>query len=677
MKTDLGVLNSDRLNRDGFAFTVGALEQGMYDTALRGMPSLISHDFHRPQGWIYPFSLHMQPALSRMVGRFLYAESPDDWTEVRRGVHNHLLNLYGENCSPHLDNFRNLLKGHLSDEGHFCYNNCVAYLRPGIAKEIFPGLFDLKDKDGLIYLSDLLKEFDYAGWGVFRSKKTDFALFCHQFFRRSLSRINKANAYFIDSFLALAANEDINLRIALDSDMVGLGPTYRDSAELEYCYGPPFKDDVSEIASGVARHTCSDDQKFFSGVAMTDFWWKTDGDERVLEAEEIRESPSLGVSSEYYGNRYIHSIYDQDKRTFRHFDGAIRGYDEEGILQRWDTDLKKAGKNSAYTKIFRIDGALSLKDWKSLIIFYFNGNPLTYEYFGIQEEYEKLLPQKQEQTALEQFVPYTISAKDGLRIYISYHHPEGYDSTSERWIINTDAFVSDKGERMLIESNMQLWREILEQKGGSATFPEGAEYVRPYDQYSYFPTVMHSGSNTQELLHDSIVAFRTVLERSEIKEGVSSLSVGWPQGDRVVIFSVFGANAEISKWLADQGPIPVDKEEFRHYVESQSQWLRDNYRDSGLERINIVRPDGIQFLRRTFIDPNWIENVNGDKNVLEYTLKIPKEESGLSGLVNTKKIFAVPMAAFKDISPKEIPAGSKAAEQELIGFFWTDRPLAM
>ena len=60
-------------------FTIGALEQGMFDNATAGMPSLISHDFHRPLGWIYPFGLYIEPKLSRLIGNFFTCESEEDF----------------------------------------------------------------------------------------------------------------------------------------------------------------------------------------------------------------------------------------------------------------------------------------------------------------------------------------------------------------------------------------------------------------------------------------------------------------------------------------------------------------------------------------------------------------------------------------------------------------------
>jgi hypothetical protein len=46
--------------------------------------------------------------------------------------------------------------------------------------------------------------------------------------------------------------------------------------------------------------------------------------------------------------------------------------------------MTEFGRRSNYTKLFRIDGKLTLSDWKSLTTNYLQGNPLIYEYFGIE-----------------------------------------------------------------------------------------------------------------------------------------------------------------------------------------------------------------------------------------------------------------------------------------------------
>ncbi len=87
----------------------------------------------------------------------------------------------------------------------------------------------------------------------------------------------------------------------------------------------------------------------------------------------------------------VADTYTQFTTTIKLNDGAIRLYSDEQILQRWEVNINKAGKNTTYTKLFRVDGKLELLDWKKLCILYYKGNPLLFEYFGIKEFDLKIL----------------------------------------------------------------------------------------------------------------------------------------------------------------------------------------------------------------------------------------------------------------------------------------------
>lgn len=669
MKTNLGVLNSDALNRDGYCFTVGALEDSAYDTALTGMPSLIGHDFHRPHGWIFPFAVHLQPGLSRLVGQYFYPENGDEMHQIKKGIENHLSNYYSRHCQDHLDEFKELLGALVSEEGHFYYNNCVCYIRDEVAVEAFPSLFSLRDKDGLVYVSDLLEKFDYKGCGVFVSKLNGFALFCHQYFRRNLSKVNKISTYFIDNFIALAQNTDITLRIALDCHMIGLASTYTPSAELDYCYGPYFDDKIDSIPAGVTRYISDESQKFFSGVSATDFWWKNDLSEKVLEAEEVREASSYGVSGEHFGNRYIHSIYSGEKQSFRHFDGAIRLYDEEGIMQRWDTDIKKAGKQSAYTKLFRIDGGLSLADWKRLIIFYFNGNSLIYEYFGIKDEYEALLAVPSAMSKKEEIVPYSISKDDGLRLFISYKENEREYAAFDRRFGNLDSLSFNNESFEVVELPAERFARLMREEGQELILPAEARIVNVEDKYCYFPTVEHGINDTQGLLDTTMSMFRKYFGLSENKDGISSLSLSWNESDRRVTFSLFGHNSELYKWFTQHVSIPINRKDFRNFIASQKTWLDNNYSSSIPDKINIVRPDGVQFLQRSMINPQWMD-IRPSEEGIKYRVIVPEEEKELRKLSTEQNLHPAPLVLKEGVGPDA--GGTLLYKWELMAFVWTD-----
>jgi hypothetical protein len=154
--------------------------------------------------------------------------------------------------------------------------------------------------------------------------------------------------------------------------------------ELEYWRGPEFSDEIEAIPSGVTEHKASDRIRMYEGVDRAQFWWKAEDDDRkrTFEAEEIRNEASFGVSEDYFGCRYVHAEYSSSEKVITHFDGAIRGYELDKMVERMDVPIDRAGKHADYTKLFRIDGKLGVAQWKAAVVDYFRGNYLFSEYFG-------------------------------------------------------------------------------------------------------------------------------------------------------------------------------------------------------------------------------------------------------------------------------------------------------
>ena len=91
----------------------------------------------------------------------------------------------------------------------------------------------------------------------------------------------------------------------------------------------------------------------------------------VLEAWQI---------GDFAEAHYIHMIFDPNKRSVGHLDGAVISFaspDEARVLSENATKVK----GQAYKKIFRLDGEFSLESASSLIRLYFPIEELTEEYF--------------------------------------------------------------------------------------------------------------------------------------------------------------------------------------------------------------------------------------------------------------------------------------------------------
>lgn len=222
MNKYLGILSSDALNRDGYVIAFEALEKSVAENAINGMPSLIDHDFHRPLGWIFPFGILIEAKISKTIGNFLICENDEDRSLIFPKIQDFWQYINSEGCKEHIGEFKELLGENYSSDGRFIDKGCVAYNLSNITDKIFPKLFDKTDKSGLVYLDDILFDFDYIGSGIFKSKKNDFCIFCHQFLKRNLSLVNNYNTYFIDEFIRMNSNDKIKLRIAIDHNLIGL-----------------------------------------------------------------------------------------------------------------------------------------------------------------------------------------------------------------------------------------------------------------------------------------------------------------------------------------------------------------------------------------------------------------------------------------------------------------------
>ena len=687
MDSYLGILSSDLLNRDGYLIIFDALEKSIAENALKGMPSLIDHDFHRPLGWIFPFGILIEPKISKTIGNFLICETEEDSKLINPKIQEHWSFINYEYCKDYIEEFKELLKENYSKEGRFIEKGCVTYNLQNVAEKIFPKLFEKKDKDGLIYLNDIFDSFEYIGSGIFKSKTNDFCIFCHQYFKRNLSLVNNYNTYFIDEFVKLNSNSKITLRIAIDKNLIGLSKTYKGILEFDYWWGPKFSDDISSIQSGVTRYETDKKHNFFSGVSGTEFWWKNDHNEKTLEIEEIRVTPSLGIDENSYGCRYIHSIFDSSKQEFIHFDGAIRLYSEENIFQRWDTNINKAGKNTEYTKIFRIDGKLKLSNWKKLCILYYKGNPLLFEYFGAKDEYDNLAEISKKQIPIDNYVSYKLKQEDGIRFFASYHHKQDNYDAFERKVINPDIIKFQNGETIkILEYDILEIEKYLKRKGSKFEYPANINFVKPFDYYTNYPIILHGSLNKEQLINKTLEAFKTIFKKqnSSLNKTIS-LTIGWEMKDFEVRFSIYGKSSEIVKWLDLNENIPVEYETFRKWLIEQKDWIYNNYEYLENDFTHLLKSDGIFHIKRQPIDHNMVEFIN--ENEIEY-LKIKKDTNEeIVQLIENKQIYPSKIGLIKKASCSktgenyftsntskylDIDVKMMIEEIELLGLFWTD-----
>ncbi len=641
MRGNLIVINSDAVNRKHMVFTVGALEGAAFDNAISGIPALVGHDGLRPIGWNFPFGLYFQPHLTRLIANYQLAETAQDYETIRKAYNAAVSRRYHDECAPHRAELEDLIGQHQTSEGRYAGLGCAAFVDDGILNRAYPHLSSKLDKDGLISVDDLLAEFEYLGQGLFKDRKRNIAVFCHRFFRRSLAYINNFNFEFLDQFMSLSRESALNLRIALDNDVIGLASSYHMRDELEWCWGPHYSDDIGSIKEGVTTYKCDETQMFFSRVSGMQFWWKNEGGLKTLEAEELRDEATNGQTSDQYGCRYIHSIYHANTERFQHFDGAIRMYSTDEMVERIGKEMNKAGKQAHYTKLFRIDGKLPIPTWKLLITYYYQGNPLTYEYFGLKQEYEKLLhsPTPVNQSIVDRYMPYKIEKEDGLRLFVSYHKPSSVTENFDRLVINPDYTLTSHGKQHAIEFHALEIKKALTRLGQNLTIPDGMQFISVKDDFINFPTILHSSQNLHQKLQATLDAYKLVFDQLSQRDVTVSMTLAWPLEEKEVRLSIFGKASQLANWLTDNPKIPVEYAPFRKWIVQQSAWLRTNYQpnDGGPKISDLLSPDGVLFTRRRQVEQDWIRFNESEKG-LTFELRFPKDATDLYNAVDRHEL---------------------------------------
>lgn len=713
MKHHFAVLNSNAVTQDGTSFPLEILADSLWQTAVVGVPSNLGHDVHRPIGWMLPYALYFQPHLVRTVGELLLPESVADTQLIVQAHKRAFANrqqLLGE---PYLGPLAELLKKHATPACRYLYCESFSCIEPSLAKRVFPKLTKNLDDDGLVYLADLLQDFKYLGQGVFAHKWQKLTVFAHPYFRRSLSRYNNFHFLFLDELLVHARNPHVRLRLRLDWDMVGYAPSFQHQLEYEFVRGPLYDDEIGAIPPGLTQYKSDAFERAYYGTSVTEFVWKAteESDGRPLSAprrlhefemEEVKDSEVPGT--EEFGCRYMHAIYDKTAATFEHFDGAIRFYEFEQMVARTEVAMDEAGRLTRYVKLFRIDDplrldarrtgkGLALREWKSLVTKYMQGNPQVYEYFGEEKPGQAHLLEEEPKSVREALLPASMAAGQGIRLLFSLHAPSELPA-EERVVTGREQVTSSDGSvKAALEYDIIEVKKALRALGTDLVIPTDVVLVYAEDGYWNIPTINHGGPDPQVAISVTIKALRTLFEASVTRDHdqVIAFTLAWVMADKEARLSVLGHVTDIANWLQAVTALPVQRKPFEKWLQQQEKYLNKvvTTEPEWPKLDQLAKSDGVLFIPRRLVDRSWLTRVWVEGNDLKYELAIPEDGADIAAAVTRQELAvttiwqAGTMICSKTGMDYWVSPHSKNLDPDVraivkggtpMAFCWTDRP---
>lgn len=692
MTRHFAIFNSDQVSKDGTRFHVNALEDGIWQASVYGIPSNLSHDLHKPVGWSYAKGLYFEHKLTLTIGYFLIGENSSDFKKIKAARKVFFTNMIVKSIEPFQDAFIAEL-GKLFDasKGELFYNNLVLYHQKDILFNTFPKISQAikNDKDSLIDINLLLEDFEYLGYGVFKEKTSNKTVLAHPYFRKSLSHFNNFHSIFLDELVGLHKIENVRTKIKLDPDYIGFSPSFLQSFEFEYWWGPKYNDDISTIQPGLTTHKSDEFERLYYNIDRTEFFWKTSEELHEFELEEVKDelAPTL---TDTYGCRYVHSIFNKNNREFQHFDGAIRSYSTELMVERLDKKMTEFGRRSLYTKLFRVDGQLPVEAWKSLTTNYLQGNPQIYEYFGLQNPGVSQIRDVNNKTVLEKYIPYSINKGDGVRILVTYHKQSNHQGKT-RYVSIPDTITLEDGEHDAIEYFTIEVKKALNRINEDLELPAECKFMCPEDYYINIPCIYHSPENTQNLLNKTVEAIKLLVRNLSLRNNreIVSLTLAWDVEDKEIRVSAAGHVEDLNKWLSSFQEIPVIRESLRGWLKQQQDFCLKNGKESLTPVLSeVIQGDGVLYFKRRIahldVDLKFIKSEQ-----LGFEITADESKKDLVNSLTKKEVFIAPSMIVEEMicmksnleysqSPYSIIL-DEDVEQCLQkfqsgSFHWTDKP---
>lgn len=639
MLKSLFVLNSDQINKHGSCFTISAMEDMVWDKSTQAVPMHLGHDMHRPIGCMVPFGLYFEPKLVRNIGVSLIPETDEESKQIVDFKNFSTYSNIKQEVEDNNEALYNILRDDLSEDFKYLHSSTLAIVDEGIVNKVFKKLSSLKVKDDLIPIKDLLIEFDYKFQGVFVHKTLPLCIYADSFFRRSLSRHNCFHYNFLDKFMSFKNNEEVVLKIAIDWNLIGYAPTLLPTLEFDYWFGPKYTDEIDKIDPGLTKHVTTDFEREYYQLSSTEFYWKINEELIEFELEELREAEAPTLN-DFYGCRYIHSIYDTSQSTFVHFDGAIRGYDSNLFFERIDKKMTEFGRRSQYKKLFRMDGKIEIKDWKSLITLYMQSNPLIYEYFNAEKPTSELEQPIEKIYIIEELVPQKIDKNEGIKLLLSYHEKNNNFNQYSHAVSIYDVVDFGNGNVDAIEEDIIEVKKAIERLGKKLFIKKGVLYGNFKDEYWNIPCIFHSLDEPSEDIIITIQALKNIFNKLIERKlnSVISFTLAWNMEEREVRLSCFGHVNDLIKWLNTFTSIPTKRVEFKSWLENQRTYLNSNYEQfiNKPALKDICQYDGVIYLKRKIVEQKFNPKPIMKDESLVCQLQIPTDGKNYDDILENR-----------------------------------------
>jgi hypothetical protein len=668
------------------------MEDMVWDKSTVAVPMHLGHDMHRPIGCMVPFGLYFEPKIVRNLGLSLIPETDEENKQILDFKKFSAYSNIKEDIDSNNGALHDILKDNLSDNFKYLHSSTLAIIDEGIVNKVFKKLSSLKVKDDLIQIKDLLIEFDYKFQGVFIHKTLPLCIYADSFFRRSLSRHNCFHYNFLDKFMLFKDNDEVVLKIAIDWDLIGYAPTLLPTMEFDYWFGPKYTDEIDKIEPGLTKHLTNEFERNYYQLSSTEFFWKINKNLREFELEELRESEAPTLQ-DFYGCRYIHSIYDTDKSTFVHFDGAIRGYDSDLYFERIDQKMTEFGRRSQYKKLFRMDGKIEINVWKSLITHYMQSNPLIYEYFNAEKPKSELEKPIENITLMEELVPQKIDENEGIKLLVSYHEKNNNFSGHTHAVSIYDVVDNGDGNTDAIEEDIIEVKKAIERLGKKLFIKNEVLYGNFKDEYWNIPCIFHSVDQPSEDITMTIQALKNIFSKLIERKlnSVISFTLSWNMEEKEVRLSSFGHVSDLIKWMNSFTSIPTNRDEFKSWLDIQRTYLNSNYKQfiNKPALKDICQYDGVIYIKRKIVEQKFNPKPIMKDESLVCQLQIPTDGRNYDDILENrivpimtyfikkatcsktgKSYYDSPYSKFLDDDVHVI-----IEEIEGLTFYWSDKPI--